>query len=73
MRDAQPITGCRPGDVAAHVFLCGDPARVGRISAAWTKRHEVCQVREYRIVTGELAGIMGGCPVGLGRIARILD
>jgi len=57
MSDAQPITGCRPGDVAAHVFLCGDPARVGRISASWTKPHEVCQVREYRIVTGELAGL----------------
>jgi len=57
MSDAQPITGCRPGDVAEHVFLCGDPARVARISGSWSDVREVCQVREYRIVTGELHGL----------------
>lgn len=57
MSDAQPITGCRPGDVAGHVFLCGDPARVAKISAGWTQAREVCAVREYRIVTGELGGL----------------
>jgi uridine phosphorylase len=60
MSDAQPITGCRPGDVAPHVLLCGDPARVARIVAAgngWKAQREVCAVREYRIVTGELDGI----------------
>jgi len=57
MSDAQPITGCRPGDVAEHVFLCGDPARVARISGSWSDVREVCQVREYRIVTGELDGL----------------
>lgn len=56
MSEAQPITGCRPGDVSEHVFLCGDPARVGRISKDWSQAREVCHVREYRIVTGELEG-----------------
>jgi uridine phosphorylase len=55
--DAQPITGCRPGDVAEHVFLCGDPARVPRIAASWSSVREVCRVREYHIVTGELQGL----------------
>ncbi len=54
LRDAQPITGCRPGEIAEHVFLCGDPARVARITAAWQGAKEVCHVREYRIVTGQL-------------------
>jgi len=57
MSDAQPITGCRPGDVAEHVFLCGDPERVARITATWTQVREVCRVREYVIATGELDGL----------------
>ena len=52
MSDAQPITGLRPGDVASHVLLCGDPARVERISDGWKEAREVCRVREYRVVTG---------------------
>ncbi len=57
MSDAQPITGCRPDDIAPNVFLCGDPARVGRISEGWGDARQVCDVREYRIVTGELDGL----------------
>ena len=57
MSDAQPITGCRPGDVAEHVFLCGDPARVARLTARWTGVREVCRTREYVIATGELDGL----------------
>jgi len=57
MSDSQPITGCRPGDVAERVFLCGDPARVERIASGWTGAREVCAVREYRIVTGQLDGV----------------
>jgi uridine phosphorylase len=57
MSDTQPITGCRPGDVAEHVFVCGDPARVARIAADWKRVREVCAVREYRIVTGERRGL----------------
>jgi uridine phosphorylase len=55
--DTQPITGCRMGDIARHVFLCGDPARVARISEGWSNIREVCNVREYRIVTGQLDGL----------------
>jgi uridine phosphorylase len=65
--DAQPITGCRPGDVASHVFLCGDPARVERISAGWKEARETCSVREYRIVTGELSGLrVSAASTGIG-------
>lgn len=57
MSDAQPITGCRPDDIAPQVFLCGDPARVARITAGWDEAHEVRCVREYRIVTGSKDGV----------------
>lgn len=57
MSDAQPITGCRPGDVAPNVFVCGDPARVARISAGWAEWRTVCSVREFTIVTGKLEGV----------------
>jgi uridine phosphorylase len=55
--DAQPITGCRPGDLAENVFLCGDPARIDRITQDWQDAREVCRVREYRIVTGQRDGV----------------
>ncbi len=57
MSDAQPITGLRPGDLAPHVFLCGDPARVERIAGGWKRRREVCRVREYHVFTGEHDGL----------------
>ena len=57
MSDAQPITGCRPGDIAPNVFVGGDPARVARIAAGWDERREVAQVREYTIVTGSKDGV----------------
>lgn len=67
MSDAQPITGCRPDDVAPHVFLCGDPARIDKISAEWTGKSEVCNVREYRIVTGEANGLrVSAASTGIG-------
>ncbi|MDG2052027.1 MAG: nucleoside phosphorylase [Myxococcota bacterium] len=59
MSDAQPITGCRPGDVTEHVFLCGDPGRVEQIASGWTETREVCNLREYRI----LRGLDEGMPV----------
>jgi uridine phosphorylase len=65
--DAQPITGCRPGDVSDHVFLCGDPARVDRIAAGWENTREVCSVREYRIVTGVQDGLpVSAASTGIG-------
>jgi len=57
MSDAQPITGLRPGQIAEHVFLCGDPARVDKIASGWKQAREVCAVREYRVVTGERGGV----------------
>lgn len=57
MSDAQPITGCRPGDIAPNVFLCGDPARVERIARSWDGKREVCRVREFTITTGEKDGV----------------
>jgi len=57
LSDAQPITGCCPGDIAPNLFLCGDPARVERIAADWDDAREVCKVREYTILTGSKAGV----------------
>ena len=63
----QPITGLRDGELAENVFLCGDPARVARISAGWSNLKQVCDVREYRIVTGELEGVgMAAASTGIG-------
>jgi uridine phosphorylase len=65
--DAQPITGLRPGDVPRHVFLCGDPARVDRISREWKGTRSVCDVREYRIVAGERDGVpLAAASTGIG-------
>ena len=73
MSDAQPITGCKPGDIAEHVFMCGDPARVDRIAESWGARRTVCEVREYRIVTGERDGVpltVGSTGIGAPSTAR---
>ena len=69
MSDApgQPITGLRPGEVGECVFLCGDPARVDRISASWSDVKEVCNLREYRIAVGERAGVrLAAASTGIG-------
>ena len=64
---AQPITGLRPGDVGEYVFLCGDPARVDRIAAPWTDARTVCEVREYRVRTGEHRGVrLTAASTGIG-------
>jgi uridine phosphorylase len=67
MSDAQPITGLRPGSVAPHVFLCGDPSRVPRITKGWEGVREVCRVREYLVVTGRLGGVpLTAASTGIG-------
>lgn len=67
MTDAQPITGLRPGDIAERVFLCGDPARVEAIAASWQDVREVCNLREYRAVTGERDGVrLSAASSGIG-------
>ena len=67
MSDAQPITGLRPGQIAEHVFLCGDPARVEKLAAGWKQAREVCSVREYRVVPGERDGVpVSAASTGIG-------
>lgn len=67
MSDAQPITGLRPGSIARHVFLCGDPDRVPRIAAGWEGVSEPCRMREYRVVTGTLNGVpLTAASTGIG-------
>jgi uridine phosphorylase len=64
---AQPITGLRQGDVGEHVFLCGDPARVAKIAAGWSRVREVCNVREYRVAVGERDGVrLAAASTGIG-------
>ena len=64
---AQPITGLRTGEAGENVFLCGDPARVARISAGWEQTREVCNVREYRIVKGVRQGVtLAAASTGIG-------
>ena len=57
LSDAQPITRLRPGELAPHAFVCGDPARVERISADWDDKRTVAQVREYTVVSGSKDGV----------------
>ena len=63
----QPITGLGAGETAAHVFLCGDPARVPKISDKWDRVREVCSVREYVVHTGSVDGVeMTAASTGIG-------
>lgn len=63
----QPITGLRTGEAGDRVFLCGDPARVDRISKSFGDAKEICAVREYRIVVGEHRGQrMAAASTGIG-------
>lgn len=67
MSDAQPITGLSRGEVAERVFLCGDPARVDRISRGWEDARVVCRVREFRVVTGRCRGVsVSAASTGVG-------
>ena len=66
-KNTQPITGCGEGDITPYVFLCGDPARVSKISSSWSQTQEVCRVREYLIVTGEKDGVaLTAASTGIG-------
>lgn len=56
-KNVQPITRLGEGDVTPYVFLCGDPARVPRIAESWKGAREVCRLREYVVMTGELEGV----------------
>ncbi len=76
MSDAQPISGLRAGQVAPHVFICGDPDRVDRIAARWATAEVVANVREYRVVTGERDGVpltVASTGIGAPSTAVILE
>jgi uridine phosphorylase len=63
----QPITGLRSGELGPNVFVCGDPARVARISSGWSRVDPVCDVREYRVVAGERDGVpLAAASTGIG-------
>jgi uridine phosphorylase len=65
--DSQPITGMRPGETNGYVFLCGDPARIDPITASWKQAREVCRIREYRVVSGEVDGVpLTAASTGIG-------
>lgn len=66
-RNVQPFTGCEEDDIAPYIFLCGDPARVPKISNSWDDVREVCRVREYLIHTGELNDVpLTAASTGMG-------
>lgn len=74
--DAQPISGLRPGQVAPHIFTCGDPARVDRIASRWATAEVVADVREYRVITGERDGVpltVASTGIGAPSTAVILE
>jgi len=63
----QPITGLGQGDIAPTVFLCGDPARINKVSAKWDDTEEVCCVREYTVHTGSKDGVaLSAASTGIG-------
>lgn len=66
-KNVQAITRLGEGDVAPYVFLCGDPARVPRIAEKWQNAREVCKVREYYVISGELDGVpLSAASTGIG-------
>ncbi|MBN1676772.1 MAG: nucleoside phosphorylase [Kiritimatiellae bacterium] len=66
-KNAQPITGCGEGEIAAYAFLCGDPGRIPKVSAQWDDFEEVCRVREYVIHTGTKNGVrLSAASTGIG-------
>jgi uridine phosphorylase len=59
--------GAAPGDVARNVLLVGDPARAERAAMRFDRLGFESAHREYRIFTGELAGLpISIVSVGIG-------
>lgn len=62
-----PILGLHAGGAPAFAFLCGDPARVERIAADWRELRTLCEVREFRVVSGVWRGIpIAAASTGVG-------
>ncbi|MBI4126732.1 MAG: nucleoside phosphorylase [Deltaproteobacteria bacterium] len=49
--------GCKPGDVAPYILLCGDPARAHRTAEYFSDRRPPITYREYVTITGTYNGI----------------
>lgn len=49
--------GCKPGDIAENILLCGDPARAYRVAGYFKEAGEPIKSREYVTITGEYKGI----------------
>ena len=71
--------GCKPGDVAPNILLCGDPARAYRVASYFKNAKEPITSREFVTITGEYKGMpmtvmATGIPLGLtgtpGRTGR---
>ncbi len=49
--------GCKPGDVAQNILLCGDPARAYRVAEHFKDAREPIKSREFVTITGEHRGM----------------
>lgn len=49
--------GCKPGDVAQNILLCGDPARAHRVAGYFKEAGEPITSREFVTITGQYKGI----------------
>lgn len=49
--------GCKPGDVAPYILLCGDPARAYKVAKYFTKARRPIAQREYVTITGKYRNI----------------
>jgi len=58
---------CKDGDIERYTMLPGDPERVDKIAAGWTKQRFVAQHREHRTFTGEIQDTpVSCCSIGCG-------
>lgn len=49
--------GCKPGDVAPYILMCGDPARAHLVADRFDNARAPITNREYVTITGEYKGI----------------
>lgn len=49
--------GCKPGDIAPNILLCGDPARAHRVAGYFAKARKPICSREYVTITGTYKGL----------------
>ena len=49
--------GLKPGDLAPYILMCGDPARVGKVTKYFEKASKPITHRDYTTVTGVYKGV----------------